>query len=376
VTAVESTLRRLEVAGQLTPDVFDELIGDRELPLVEPAACTFAYRGEAEAVHLRHWGVGLPPDLAFRRIDGSDRWFLVVDLPAGARVEYKLEVVGEGGTRLIEDPRNPRHARNPFGANSVCEAAGYHTPEWVAPHASTPPGSSRELTVRSAALGRDATVTLHLPAGFSPTPAEPYPVVVVHDGGDYVRYASLPTVLDNLVHRHLAPPMVAALLHPRERLVEYADDLRHARFLADELVPALESKLPLVAAPAGRVLMGASFGAVASLATAWRRPGYFGRLLLQSGSFAWASNGCSHRRGALWQPVKDFVGAYTAEPRAVAERVFVTCGVYESLICENRALVPELRRAGMDVAFAEVLDGHNWEAWRNQLGDAFGWLLR
>ena len=31
--------------------------------------------------------------------------------------------------------------------------------------------------------------------------------------------------------------------------------------------------------------MGASFGAVASLAAAWRHQGFFGRLLLQSGSF-------------------------------------------------------------------------------------------
>src|SRR5262249_4160551 len=154
------------------------------------------------------------------------------------------------------------------------------------------------------------------------------------------------------------------------RLLEYADDPRHAELLVDELVPALEAELPLVGDPSGRGLMGASFGAVASLAAALRAPHFFGRLLLQSCSFAWSSNGCSQRRGPIWQPVKEFVDAYTEAPTAVSERVFVTCGVYESLICENRAMVPRLRQTGMDVAFTESLDGHNWESWRDRLGEA------
>ena len=60
---------------------------------------------------------------------------------------------------------------------------------------------------------------------------------------------------------------------------------------------------------------------------------------------------------------------------AVAERVYVTCGVYESLICENRGLVPVLGDTGMDVRFVETLDGHNWAGWRDGLGEALPWLF-
>jgi enterochelin esterase family protein len=49
--------------------------------------------------------------------------------------------------------------------------------------------------------------------------------------------------------------------------------------------------------------------------------------------------------------------------------------VFESLICENRGLVPVLREAGMDVAFDETLDGHTWESWRDSLGVALPALL-
>ena len=74
-----------------------------------------------------------------------------------------------------------------------------------------------------------------------------------------------------------------------------ADDPRQATFLTDELVPRLESELSLIGTPDGRCLMGASFGAVASLAAAHRAPQTYGRLLLQSGSFAGAGVGCRRR---------------------------------------------------------------------------------
>ena len=59
---------------------------------------------------------------------------------------------------------------------------------------------------------------------------------------------------------------------------------------------------------------------------------------------------------------------------AIAERVFVSCGVYESLIYENRSLVPLLERAGMQVRYVEAADGHNWENWRDRLREGLSWL--
>jgi enterochelin esterase-like enzyme len=121
--------------------------------------------------------------------------------------------------------------------------------------------------------------------------------------------------------------------------------------------------------------MGASFGAVAALSTACRYPGFFGRLLLQSGSFAFTDIGDRNHRGPLFDPVVAFMNRFRAEPTAVAERVFVSCGMYESLIYENRSLVPMLLGTGMDVRYVEARDGHNWENWRDRLREALSWLL-
>jgi enterochelin esterase family protein len=125
-----------------------------------------------------------------------------------------------------------------------------------------------------------------------------------------------------------------------------------------------------------RGLMGASFGGVASLSTAWRYPGFWGRLLLQSGSFAFTDIGRRNHRGPVFDRVVDFMNAFRDQLIAVSERVFVSCGVYESLIYENRSLVPLLDETGMEVRFVEARDGHNWENWRDRSREGLSWLYR
>jgi enterochelin esterase family protein len=198
--------------------------------------------------------------------------------------------------------------------------------------------------------------------------------LVIHDGSDYLNYSGLKVVLDNLIERLEIPALIACFVDSPDRLVEYANDERHARFLTEELAPWLEGRLPLYGTPRGRCLMGASFGGVASFSTAVRYPGFWGRLLLQSGSFAFTDIGHTNHRGPRFDPVVKFMNAYRANPSAVSERVFVSCGVYESLIYENRSLVPLLDETGMEVRFVEARDGHNWENWRDRVREGLSWL--
>ena len=122
------------------------------------------------------------------------------------------------------------------------------------------------------------------------------------------------------------------------------------------------------------VLMGASFGAVASLAASWRYPDRFGRLLLQSGSFAFTDIG-EQRRGPAFDPVVKFVNAFRAAPGTPSEKIFMSCGMYESLIYENRSMLPLLQSTGMEVRYTESRDGHNWENWRDRLREGLSWLF-
>ena len=229
-----------------------------------------------------------------------------------------------------------------------------------------------DLVVQSRALHRDCRVTLYLPARFRGTAK--YPLLVVHDGGDFLQYAAAKTVLDNLINRLDVAETVVAFVDPQDRLTEYANSAAHARFLTRELVPRLESELPLVGQRSGRCLLGSSFGAVASLATAYRAPDIYGSLVLMSGSFVFTDIGAAdHGGGPVFDPVVRFVNRYRERPRRVADRLFVSCGVYEPLIMPNRSIVHTFESTGMAVRFVETRDGHNWENWRDSLRDALSW---
>ncbi|MEM8995964.1 MAG: alpha/beta hydrolase-fold protein, partial [Acidobacteriota bacterium] len=177
-----------------------------------------------------------------------------------------------------------------------------------------------------------------------------------------------------LIHRLEVAPMVVAFTNATERLSEYPDSPAHARFLTEELVPHLQREWPLRDRPAFRGLMGASFGAVAALSCAWRNPGFYGRLLLQSGSFAFTDIG-PNRRGPAFEPVVNFVNEFRRRPGRPSEKVFMSCGTYETLIYENRSMVPLLQETGMDVKWVEARDGHNWINWRDRLRTGLSWLF-
>lgn len=360
-------------AGPRTKEAVDAFIAAHSFPIVSGSSITFVFRGEAEAVHLKHWVFGLPSSQSLTRVVGTDVWHRTLQLPAGSRVEYKLEVVRNGHGEWIQDPLNPKQSRDPFGANSVAHGTGYEVPPWIHPDPSAAPGRLDELSIESAAFGRRQPFGIYLPARFRAT--RRYPLLIVHDAHDYLRFAALGSILDNLIDRLEIPEMVVALTNSPERLREYANDDRHARYLTDELVPHLERLFPLDPRPQARCLMGASFGAVASFSTAWKRPGFYGRLLLQSGSFAFTDIGDRNSRGPLFDPIVGFINQFRAQPSAVSERVFVSCGMYESLIYENRSLVPILQATGMDVRYVEARDGHNWENWRDRLREGLSWLF-
>jgi len=121
--------------------------------------------------------------------------------------------------------------------------------------------------------------------------------------------------------------------------------------------------------------MGASFGAVAAFSTAVRYPGFYGKLLLQSGSFAFTDIGDRNHRGPVFDPVVRFMNGFRGAPAPVSERIYLSCGAYESLIYENRSIVPVLEATGMDIRFREARDGHNWENWRDRLREGLSWLF-
>ncbi|MEZ4239038.1 MAG: alpha/beta hydrolase-fold protein [Myxococcota bacterium] len=356
-------------------ELLQAFVSSNRFPLVDQETAVFFYwSGEkVDAVYLLHWVFGLESRQPFLRLAHTDAWYLPVELPPAARVEYKFEVVLGGTSSWVRDPHNPRQALDPFGANSECAMPGYREPWWAVPAPDVRPGRLVSFTLPSAVYGDQREIQVYLPCEYAPH--KRYPLVVCHDGRDYLRFANMQTVLDNLIGRHEVAPLLMAFTSGHDRNREYGADPRQPKFVVEELLPAVRERFGVSEDREDLGIMGASFGGVTSLYTAWSYPGTFGRLLLQSGSFVFTDIG-HHGRSPLFDPVVAFVNAFRGDPgRIKASRVFLSCGQFESLIWFNRSLGPLLREAGVPTRFVEAPDGHNWIAWRDRLREGLPWLF-
>lgn len=360
-------------ARSVDEHVVSEFLADREVPIVEGPKCTFLFRGEADGVAVRHRIVNQPQHVPMKRLEGTSLWFVTIELPAHSRVEYQIEVRVGAAVETFNDPLNPHVAHSPVGSSSVCQADGYVVPDWVSPQPDARPGELVDLTVPSKALRRTTHNRVYLPARFRRS--SHYPLMVVHDGDDYLTYSAMRTVLDNLIHDLDMAETIVVFSNPGDRLKEYPNYAPHARHLTRELLPAIEERLPVIRRADARCLMGASFGGVASLSTAARNPGVWDNLFLQSGSFVFTDIGSDHGGGPAFDPVVKFMNRYRARPKKVATRMFITCGVYEPLIVPNRSMVPVFESTGARVQYVESRDGHSWENWRDRLRDGLSWVF-
>lgn len=366
VDAIRSKPTRADV-------LLKKFVEENTFPLVEGDAATFFfYDGEpTRGVNLMHWVFGLESRQAFTRVLGTDAFYLSLELPHSARVEYKFELERGGRKRWIRDPLNERRAFDPFGSNSVCPMPGYREPNWIEVEPGCRRGSLETFTLDSEIWGDERTITMYLPNEYKAH--KRYPLLICHDGRDYRRFANMVEVLDTLIHRREVRPLVVAFTDGHDRNAEYGANPRQTAFLVDELLPAVRERYGVTKDEDLTGLMGASFGGVSTLYTAWQRPGVFGRLLLQSGSFVFTDIG-HHGRSPLFDPVVDFVNTFRTDSQRLEGRVHLSCGVFESLIQFNRAMLPILRERGLEVRYSEAQDGHNWIAWRDRLRGGLTWL--
>ena len=305
-----------------------------------------------------------PRDVEFERSDGG--FELELPRPPVDRLEYLLAVEGrDGDTQVTPDPANPLQADGPFGPKSVVEFPEYAPPEWLADEESTP-GELREV-----GLPGRLDVTAFLWSAADTDPAEPLPLLLVHDGPEYAEYCSLLRLFDHLVAFGEVPPFCAALLPPPgHRNETYSASARYARTLVGEWLPALR---PYAGRPLG---LGASLGALAWLHAHWAYPGILGGLFLQSGSFFRRRLDAQEAAYPRFARITRFVSRVFGGRREI-ERIPVTltCGTGEENLGNNRAVAGALQRQGWHAALVEHPDAHNWVSWRDSLHPHLAELL-
>ncbi|MFK7859770.1 MAG: alpha/beta hydrolase [Granulosicoccus sp.] len=364
---------RVLLEHPLTPKALGQFLENVEFPLVVAGLVTFVWVGEASQVSLVRWIHGGEERTVFKQVDGTPLWLLHLPVEDGGRFEYKLSILHGNDEHWTLDPLNENRAGDPFGENSVCKTHGYARPDWSEDQGA-PAGQIRTLSITSVAFNETREEQIYLPHGY--TGDVTMPLLVIHDGADYVTYADLATSLDNLIHSGTIPSIIVALVQTSDRTGEYSRGRRHARYLVSDLLPVLEKDFAVSERAHDRILLGASLGAVASLSTVFRYPGVFGGVVLHSGSFILDDKKLQGRPHPVFRRIARLVQAFQRVSDMPELRAFVSTGELEGLASENRALAELLRKNGVEVMFKSAWDGHHWHNWRNQLCDGLVWVLR
>ena len=193
------------------------------------------------------------------------------------------------------------------------------------------------------------------------------PLLVVHDGPDYVRRGSLLRLLRRLVEAREVPSHRVALLAAADRFETYSASLRYAR----ALVASLEEL------GGRRVGLGSSLGALALLHAHRFEPRAFAGLFLQSGSYFRRRTDPQEAGFRRFSRVDRFVGTVlSARGRARPVPTTITCGLDEENYANNAALAQALALQGYPVDFHAARGGHDWPTWRRALDAHLAGLLR
>lgn len=225
---------------------------------------------------------------------------------------------------------------------------------------------------------------IYVPAQYDPS--SPACLMVFQDGGGYVSRNGqwrVPNVFDNLIHKGEMPVTIGLFINPGvvpapnenaqprfNRSFEY-DALgdRYARFLVEEMIPAVASRYNISPSADDRAIAGSSSGGVCAFTVAWERPDQFRRVFTTVGTYVGL-------RGADVYPTL----IRKTEPKPI--RIFLQDGSKDLNIyggnwwIANQAMLSALQFSGYDVRHAWGEGGHNGRHGAAVLPDALRWLWR
>ena len=230
--------------------------------------------------------------------------------------------------------------------------------------------------------GVERDVKLYVPVQYDGrTPAA---LAVFQDGEEYLGpLVNAASVLDNLIAREEIPLTIGVFVEPGEkgpgypffggdtnRSIEYdSTDGEYARFLAEELLPAVLTDLNVSNAPRDRLLIGISSGGHAAWNAAWWRPDLFGNVVSHCGSFI-------NIRGAHGQPSR-----IRQNPRKPI-RVWHQTGerdldvIFGNIPIANRDLAAALEYRRYDSKFVFGVGGHSLRHGGSVLPETLRWIWR
>ncbi len=366
VPALEEFLRAIDAAREATrQSLAEQYIKEARsgsIPIVhvdkgaQEGDVVFLYQGPQRRVTLNSQLPGPRESHEFKKVDGSDLFYLVRQAEADARIDYKF-ILDDGDWVL--DPWNSRTQPSAFGTSSYFWMPMYRVPDF-AHHPGTPPGTLEEIEWESEILENSRGVQVYLPPGYANEEGRRYPSVYLHDGIDYIHFTNIVDLADNAIANGRIPPVILVLAPPVEREKEYQANGRFARAICEELVAHVDQAYRTRQEPHWRGTLGASLGGLCALYLAAAHPDVFGNCAGQSSAF-------------FEESLLDVVPLnLNNDSPAKPLRIHLDVGTYEQhyirdLLAGNRKFAAAIRAKGYPLQYLEVHEGHSWGSWRARI---------
>lgn len=127
---------------------------------------------------------------------------------------------------------------------------------------------------------------------------------------------------------------------------EYTANIRFARFVAEELVPAIDAAYKTNPAADKRAILGTSLGGWNSAYLGLTFPNVFGLIAIHSLAFD-----------------ANIINDYAASP-LLPLKIYMSTGVINDTQYQARSMKTVLNERGYPLLYKEVNEGHSWGNWR------------
>ena len=321
----------------------------QNFPLTESdTLCNFIYKGDAQNVKIAGDFTGWSPGLSMTLVTGTDLWYSSTHFEADARLDYKYVI---NGSDWILDPKNPYTCTGGFGPNSELRMPWYTLPPEISYYPFIPHGTIKDTSFYSTNLGNTRIVRIYLPPGYNNQ--KQYPVILFHDGPEYISLGNSDNIFDYLIFYHEIDPVIGVFVAPVDRESEYDGNKKDAftTFIVDELMPVIDQKYATSKDPHKRATLGASSGGNISLYIGMKHPEVFGKIAAQSSN------------------VETIISdTYQNETKMDLE-LYLDMGTYDInfLIPLVRNFVQILRNKNYVYQYHEWHEGHSWGNWKGHL---------
>lgn len=313
----------------------------------------FLFRGNASTITVpgdaNQWNPGASP---MTIISGTNLWYRTGIFEPDARLDYKFVL---NGSNWILDPLNPWQVSGGYGPNSELRMPQYIPAPEIQYYSNISHGALSDTSFYSTNLGNSRTISVYLPPSFFYS-SDSFPVILFHDGQEYLNLASARNIFDYLIAQERIVPTVGVFVPPVNRTEEYAGSLQNqfSQFIVNEVMPWVDRKFRTRRDPAFRSTLGTSNGGNIALWLGLNYPQTFGRVAAQSSN------------------VQNSISSGFQNGPLLNTQLYLDIGTYDipMLIPLVNNLAQILQNRGYIYQYRIYHEGHSWGSWRAHLDNA------